>query len=172
MTATLVALTVTLSIGVTGCRTRTPVPACSSVGGSHSAASENGQQDEARVALAAAGRWVAEETVRVITQEAGIAGQGVMHAQARTGTMSLKFQKTDRMILVTVYEDDVYFSMQNVPGVSFGTSYRLPKSEVPAGSYLDVDPRDPGGMRRLIDAVVSVRRDGQGPGVVSYCPVM
>nr|QLJ96396.1 hypothetical protein HZU44_15585 [Micromonospora carbonacea] len=155
--------TLTAVLGATGCgpgnsgqnSASTKETACG-----RSDASPVGQRGEVKDLTAAVG-WISREPVRVTTDTAEATGQGVMEAQRRTGTMSYTLKKNDRMILVTRYEEDVYFAMLNVPGVSFGTNYSLSRSEVPAGSYLDVDPNDPGGARRLVDAVVSVQSDGE-----------
>lgn len=144
----------TLSLGATAC------------GGAESDGSDTpvaGQQSDARPELAAAARRVTEQTFRLTIEKADTAGKGVMDPRTRTGTMIVDF-KGGRQLWVTVYEDDVYFSALGVPGVSFGTRFRLPKSKVPAGSYLDAMPDgDPSGSRRLGDAVVNVRRDGERP---------
>ncbi len=121
-------------------------------------ASPVGWQGESEELAAAVG-WISREPVRVTTDSAEATGQGVM--DARTATMSYTLKKNDRMIIVTLEEDDVYFAMLNVPGISFGTMYSLSRTEVPAGSYLDVDPTDLGGARRLVDAAVSVQSGGE-----------
>ncbi|MFC8851120.1 MULTISPECIES: hypothetical protein [unclassified Micromonospora] len=127
---------------------------------SRSDASPVGQRGEGKDLAAAVG-WISREPVRVTTDTAEATGQGVMDARRRDATMSYTLKKNDRMILVTLYEDDVYFAMLNVPGISFGTNYSLSRPEVPAGSYLDVDPTDLGGARRLVDAAVSVQSNGE-----------
>ncbi|MFF3852252.1 hypothetical protein [Micromonospora sp. NPDC002575] len=82
-----------------------------------SGASPVGPQGEGN-ALAAAVGWISREPVRVTTDSAQATGQGVMDARRRTATMSYTLRKNDRMILVTLEEDDVYFAMLNVPGIS------------------------------------------------------
>ena len=144
---------VTLSLGAAACGTES----------SGSNTSKVGQQSDARPELVAAARRVAEQTFRLTVETADIAGKGVMDPRTRTGDMIVDF-RTGRQLWVTVYEDDVYFSALGVPGVSFGTRFRLWKSEVPAGSYLDAMPDDdPSGSGRLVDAAVNVRRDSERP---------
>ncbi|SCG47900.1 hypothetical protein GA0070613_1628 [Micromonospora inositola] len=152
--ASVVALGAMLTFGAAACGTES----------SHADTPKVGQQADARPELAAAARGITEQSFRLTLEKAGISGKGVADPRTRTGTMIVDFPKTGRQLFVTVFEDDVYFSELGVPGVSFKTSFRLPRSKVPAGSYLDVMPNDdPSGSHRLVDAVVSVRRDGGGP---------
>ncbi|MCX4469424.1 hypothetical protein OOK41_03735 [Micromonospora sp. NBC_01655] len=162
--ATMLTVATSVGLGVTGCGPATskndssgPLPTCSPTN-----ANAAGRQAEGKAELTSAAGWVTEQTVRVATEDMETTGGAVTHAQERSGSVHFKFRKTDRTILITVFGDDVYFNMHNVPGISFGTSYTLSRSQVPVGSRLDFAPEDPGYVSRLVNAVVDVRRDGAG----------
>ncbi|MEV5819953.1 hypothetical protein ACFYMB_13185 [Micromonospora haikouensis] len=172
-----VAYVAVLGLAVTGCGNPATTDAPAANGGAASAAPAGATTADPADELRAAVRRLNEESMRIHVSSTGLRGTGLSDPKvpAMDMTMELGTAGETRVLMIG---RDAYVKMGGQLGAATGGSGKwlhLDTRNLGSGGQLGLMPADdPVGVRKLLDAVVEVRRIGPGTfvGTLDYSKSM
>ncbi|MGW4501734.1 hypothetical protein ACWENR_24375 [Micromonospora sp. NPDC004336] len=164
-----VAIVAALSLGLTGCGTKTDADTPAGNGGTNAAPATSSAPADARAELSAAALKLNQQSVRMKLKSSVIDGDGVMDPATKTGDMTMKMgpQGTFRVLMLG---DDAYLKITGVAGMPKKWMH-MDATKLGKSGNLNLMPEgDPGGAKQMIDSVVDVKKTGEGAfaGTLDY----
>ncbi|MFG3707410.1 hypothetical protein ACGF7U_22165 [Micromonospora sp. NPDC047670] len=163
-----VAIVAALSLGLTGCGTKTDAGTPAGNGTGAAPATSSAPAD-ARAELSAAAQKLNQQSVRMKLKSAVINGSGVMDPATKTGDMTMKMG-TGGTFRVLMLGDDAYLKISGMPGMPKKWMH-MDATKLGESGQLNLMPEgDPGGAKQMIDSVVDVEKTGAGTfaGTLDY----
>ncbi|MDO3702291.1 hypothetical protein Q3W71_11445 [Micromonospora sp. C28SCA-DRY-2] len=166
-----VALVATLGLALTGCGNKTgeDTPA----GNGATAAPASSAPADALGELSAAAQKLNEQSVRMNLKSSVMNGGGVLDPSTKTGDMTLNMGTAGKFRVVMV-GDDAYLKVSGMAGLP-NKWLHMDATKLGESGQLNLMPEgDPGGAKKLIDAVAQVEETSEGnyAGTLDYTRTM
>jgi hypothetical protein len=162
-----VALVAALSLGLTGCGTKTD--ADGPAGNGTSAAPASSAPADARAELSAAAQKLNQQSVKMELKSAAISGSGVMDPAAKTYDMTLKLGP-EGSFRVLMIGDNAYLKITGMQGMPKKWLHMDATKLGKSGQFNLMPEGDPGGAKQMTDSVVDIEKTGTGSyaGTLDY----